>query len=143
MSASGGSGAGPAAPPDWTGPGFAHVPLDVVFPLPPVKTAPGLGGKQGGVGTCPRRFLADVNAALRSLNWYAGYRGPAAPSAPTEVQAGVTARVVELVRFMHTAGVAIPPAREAFMELTRGRSVYDDKMTGANIARFSSASGVS
>ena len=31
----------------------------------------------------------------------------------------------------------------AFLELTRGRSVYDEKVTGANIARFSSASGVS
>ena len=94
--------------------------LEAVFPIPPLKTAPGLVGKRGGVGACPRRFLADVNAALLSLNWYAGFREPAGTAALSPVQGEVTARVVELVRFMHSADVSIPDPKSAFLELTRG-----------------------
>ena len=51
--------------------------------------------------------------------------------------------MIELVDYMYSFDVAIPSPKSAFLDLTRGRSVYDDKAAGANIARFSSAAGVS
>ena len=147
MNASGAGGSGSAASPEWADPGTKRVELDVVFPLPLLKAAPGLQGKRGAAGRYPRRYLAHVNAALKSLNWYAGYREPADArslgSTPSATQAEVTARVAGLVSDLFSVNVAIPTPQSAFLELTRGRSIYDEKAAGANIARFSSAAGVS
>ena len=147
MSSESASGSGSAAGSGWAGPGSSRVDLDVVFPLPPFVSAPGLSEKRRAAGRSLRRRLADINSAIVSLNWFAGYREPdAAPRQgvpPSAIQAEVTARVIELVDYMHSIDVAIPSPRSAFLELTRGRSVYDDKAAGANIARFSSAAGVS
>ena len=89
----------------------------MVFPLPLLKAAPGLQGKRGAAGRYPRRYLAQANAALKSLNWYAGYRKPADAralgSTSSAAQAEVTARVAGLVSDLFSVDVAIPTPQSA------------------------------
>ena len=76
MSSESTGGSGSAAGPGWAGPGSSRVKLDVVFPLLSVPCAPGLPGKRGPAWKSSRRRLADINSAIASLYWFAGYREP-------------------------------------------------------------------
>ena len=135
--------------------GDRHVELEQIFPLLPFSTPSGLcTSGRSKAARLSRRVTADVSLVIQSLNWYAGPRGSADArprkaaqtclAQATPIQQRVTARIVDLVLPRHAVKIAIPSGRSAFMELMRGRTVYDeDKPTGANVERYLCVDGVS
>ena len=105
-----------------------------------------------GVGSRTRQRFAravrrckDINAALWSLNWLSGKRGPPADFV-TEEQRPVGARVARMADCYLDEDIAIPGEKAAFKQLLRGRSIYpggDDAPGGINIARYTRPADVS
>ena len=127
--------------------GRCGVKLDGLFPLHLLKDA---GGRPVGRTRVRRwrqevRQVADQDALITSLNWCAGCNTPTARIDPALCGPGlrsVYARIMGLVS--DTAPVAaIPNRRAAFLELLRGRCVYDQRDGGLNLVSFRSVSRIS
>ena len=143
-------GAGPPAGRSWHGPGSERVPLDKIFPIPTQLQSLPTPARAGNRHARSRRCRAarreeDIAYAMKSLNWYSGYRGPelARESSLTPTQQEVAARTATLVDSM-VAQNAIPSQQAAFTDLLRGRQIYGDPgSAGLSVARYTSPGNVS
>ena len=89
----------------------------------------------------------DVNDAIFSLNWLAGFREPPGDtadigSAPSVLQEEVHARVRRRAAALIPDGV-IPLPQTAFHELLRGRDMYHMSSANPNLATFTSVANIS
>ena len=122
-----------------------------IFPLPQVVRPEVVGLSSGGHAVQRRRRACrqrdEVNDALFSLNWLAGFREPPGDtadigSAPTVLQEEVQARVRRRAAALIPDDV-IPPPQTAFHELLRGRDMYNMSTANPNLATFTSVAGIS
>ena len=103
-----------------------------------------------------RRRVKDINGVLEALNWCAGFATPTEARArgsgmhdnstacepPLAVgQAKAEARAVAGVDDL-LGGEAIPLQRSAFLELLKGRGVYDVDTAGMTLAPFTTVSAI-
>ena len=120
----------------WAASGTASVPLLNPFPMPHVP-GPKLPGKAlrhlrslaapcRSRQLCRKHLLHNVNGVIDFLNWMTGHRGQIAAGEASDAQVGVRARVAAAVRGATSGSPAIPNTRSAFLELTKGRSLYGD-----------------
>ena len=136
----------------WAASGTASVPLLNPFPVPHVP-GPKLPGKAlrhlrtlaapcRSRQLCRMHLLHNVNGVIDFLNWMTGHRGQIAAGEASDAQVGVQARVATAVREATSGSPAIPNTRSAFLELTKGRSLYGDS-ANVNLSSFSSIGRVS
>ena len=124
--------------------------LQQVFPL---HRVPQVQAGRRDVGTsyrqtvAARRRLKDINGVLESLNWCAGFPTPANSKSAREQssadgQASAEARAAAGVDDFLNCD-AIPSQRAAFLELLKGRGVYDVDTAGLSLASFTTVSAIS
>jgi len=133
-----GAGPGPTRP-RMPGPWAAPPPSAgrrELFPVPPVATLriDGRRRRQARRHADRAHEDEDVNRAISSLNWMAGFRGPAlpVPSSLAQIHHEVHQRVRRLVRDARQGRAAAPSVREALGRLRGGRTGYD--LDAANVA---------
>ena len=128
--------------------------LATTFPLlrvPQVHAGRHEAGASYRASRAERQRLKDINDVLDSLNWCAGHKTPSEPRPridnsggvpPCTSQARAEARAAEGIDdFLN--GHAIVPQRAAFLELLKGRGVYDVDTTGLTLAPFSTVAAIS
>ena len=128
--------------------------LATTFPLlrvPQVHAGRHEAGASYRASRAERQRLKDINDVLDSLNWCAGHKTPSEPRPRIDNSGGVPpctsqpraeARAAEGIDdFLN--GHAIVPQRAAFLELLKGRGVYDVDTTGLTLAPFSTVAAIS
>ena len=111
-----------------------------LFPLPPLRAPCGVDLSECGV-RARRRILHDANLCVKSLNWLAGPSTASSldllGSSPrlAALHLEVAARVCRQC-FEHRSLVPPPLPKEAFLELLRGRGLYETEAAYATLAPY-------